>query len=283
MKWQIIPTGRVWVDPGGAFGLVPRSLWEKHQIPNHNNLIPMDLNSLLVQTAGKIILIDTGIGEKLSDKAAGQWGLEWPEGSLLKNLAANGISPEDVDIVIDTHLHSDHCGGNTVRLEDRVAPAFPNAEYFVQRIEFAEAYNSNSRTRATYLPENFIPLWEAGQLTLLNGNTEIVPGVRCEVTRGHTRGHQSIIIEDRDGPVLFVSDLASYAAHFIRAAWVAAYDVEPQETIASKEIWQAWALEQNARLVFQHDTVTRMGRLQRNVDGRLGMELLAEGSLGNTR
>jgi glyoxylase-like metal-dependent hydrolase (beta-lactamase superfamily II) len=267
MEWHIIPTGRVWVDPGGAFGLVPRALWVNYQTPNEDQLIPMDLNSLLVFDEGKTIVIDTGIGHKLDKKGLLLWGLEWPEGTLLENLAQHGVSPEDVDIVIDTHLHSDHCGGNTFLDGEQAVPTFPRATYLVQQREWEDAANTNVRTRATYLPENLLPVREAGQFELLNGDTQITENLRTVVTRGHTPAHQSVILEGGERPVFFVSDLASYAVHFAKTAWVTAYDVEPLETIATKEVWQPWAVENDALIVFQHDCTTRTASLVKTERG----------------
>lgn len=279
MEWHIIPTGRVWVEPGGAMGLVPRPLWIEHQPVDDLQRTPMDLNCLLVFSAGKIIVIDTGLGHKLSEKGAKNWGLEFPEGTLVENLAAHGVSPEDVDLVIDTHLHADHCGGNTMLDGGEVVPTFPRAEYWVQRLEFADAYNPDVRTRGTYLAENFVPLWTMGKLRLLHGDTIITPEVRTVLTRGHTRGHQSVILEDgQNPPVFFVSDLASYSVHFAKTAWVTAYDVEPLETIRTKARWQQWALDAGAVLVFQHDTHIRTGRLIRDKRGRYEIEMVSPGS-----
>jgi len=280
MEWYIIPTGRVWVDPGGALGLVPRPLWIEHQPVDSENRTPMDLNSLLVFSEGKTILIDTGLGHKLTEKARENWGLEWPEGTLLENLAAHGVSPKDVNIVIDTHLHSDHCGGNTIFDGEDVVPTFPTAEYWVQRMEFADAYHPDARTSGTYLPENYVPLWKLGRLKLLHGDTQVTNNVRTVVTRGHTRGHQSIVLTDgKNFPIFFVSDLASYAVHFAKTAWVTAYDVEPLETIATKQRWQEWAYHENALLIFQHDTHTRQGQLIINDRGKYEISTIELGSM----
>lgn len=280
MEWHIIPTGRVWVEPGGAMGLVPRPLWIEHQPVDSQQRTPMDLNSLLVFSEGKTILVDTGIGHKLSDKARMQWGLEWPEGTLIENLAKQGVAPEDVDLVIDTHLHSDHCGGNTALDGEEIFPTFPNAEYWVQRMEFADAYNPDPRTRGTYLLENFVPLWKEDRLKLLHGDTTVTNHIRTVVTRGHTRGHQSVLLVDgKNPPIFFVSDLASYSIHFVRTSWVTAYDVEPLETIKTKTRWQKWALENKATLVFQHDCYTRTGNLILNDRGRYEIKPLIAGSI----
>lgn len=269
MEWHLIRAGRVWVDAGGPFGLVPRGLWGKNLTADKENRLPMDLNCLLIHSDGKVILVDNGLGDKLSERAEGFWGLEWPHGTLLENLADQGVRPEDVDIVIDTHLHSDHCGGNTRLIDGKVVPTFPRAEYLVQYLEWADAMHPNARTRSSYLPEDFRPIWEQDRLRLHHGDLQVTDEVRCVVTRGHTRGHQSVIIETGGSPVMFLADLASYAVHFARRAWVTAYDVEPMETIASKKLWQNWALEKNAILIFEHETQVPVGRLTKDEAGKL--------------
>lgn len=278
-QWHIIPSGRMWVDPGGAFGLVPKSLWEEHQPLDSRGRIPMDLNCLLVQSEGKIILIDTGMGDKLTEKKKNQWGLEWPEGNLIDNLANHGISPEDVDVVINTHLHSDHCGGNTRINNGEIIPTFPRAEYWIQRMEFAEAIRPNSRTKNTYFQENFKPLWKMGRIILLHGNVSVTSDVKCIVTPGHSAGHQCVSISPNDtSKVLFLADLTTFAIHMARTAWVTAYDIAPLELIRTKSQWQKWAFENEALLIFQHDSLTRLGKLMRNNQGQLEVATLEAGS-----
>lgn len=281
MEWHIIPTGRVWVDRGGPFGLVPQSLWDELEPPNERQRTPMDLNSLLVFSEGKTILVDSGLGHKLPPKGVRNWGLEWPEGTLVENLAAHGVAPEDVDIVIDTHLHADHCGGNT-RLEgEQVVPTFPNAVYMVQQVEFADAYHPDARTRSTYLADNFVPIWQQGRFQFLLGDSRVTEHVRTVVARGHTRAMQCVILEEEGKPpILFTTDLSSYAVHFTRTAWVTAYDVEPLETIQTKQRWQTWALETNALLIFQHDTHTRAACLFQDDQGRYQLDRVEPGSIG---
>lgn len=269
IEWSIIPAGRVWVDPGGPFGLVPQALWRKHQTANAEGLVPMNLNCLLVRSGGKTILIDNGLGDKLSEKAQRQWHIEYPDGTLIENLAKAGVQPEDVDIMIDTHLHSDHCGGNTTMRDGKAVCTFPNAEYLVQRVEWADAMHPDARTQATYLLDNYAPVWEAGQFRFLHGDAQITDEVRVAVTPGHTRGHQIVIIETGKRPILYTADLATYAVHLERSAWVTAYDVEPLETIRTKAAWQRWALEQRAWIVFEHDTTVPLGELVEDEEGRL--------------
>ncbi len=261
-EYSIVSDGVYWTDGGGAFGLVPRVLWQERLPPDELNRIPLALNSLLVRSQGKTILVDTGYGRKLSEKAYQIAGLDRPHGDLLAALERLGVSPADVDIVINTHLHADHCGGNTLYQDEKLAPAFPNARYLIQRLEWADAVLPNERTRATYLPENFVPLQEWGRVTLLNGNTRVTDQVRTAITRGHTRAHQVVIVEAPGETVLFMADMATLHYHFERLAWVTGYDVEPLESIETKRYWQQWALERDALLVFQHDTQVPTGKLR---------------------
>ncbi|NOR91000.1 MAG: MBL fold metallo-hydrolase [Anaerolineales bacterium] len=267
LEFAVLHDGTVWVDAGGPFGLVPRNLFERHITPTAENLIPMVLNCLLVRSQGKIILIDTGLGNKLSEDAALQWGLEREGGGLIGDLASLGVAPDDVDIVINTHLHADHCAGNTGLIDGEMRPVFPRAEYWVQRIEWAEASHPDARTRGTYFKQNFAPLLTQGRLKLLHGDTRVTDGVHCVVTPGHTRGHQSVLLQDGDWHGLFVADMASYGVQMARTSWLTAYDVYPLENIRTKQRWQRWALEKEAWLFFQHDPQITIARLVEE-DGR---------------
>jgi glyoxylase-like metal-dependent hydrolase (beta-lactamase superfamily II) len=262
LEYFIVSDGVYWTDGGGAFGLVPRVLWQERLPPDELNRVPLALNSLLIRSQGKTILVDTGYGSKLSEKAYQIAGLDRANGDLLADLSRLGVSPADIDIVINTHLHADHCGGNTTFQGEKLVPAFPNASYLVQRLEWADAMLPNERTRATYLPENYLPLQEAGQLTILNGSTRVTDQVRTAITRGHTRAHQVVILEAQGETLLFMADMATLHYHFERLAWVTGYDVEPLESIETKRYWQQWALERDALLIFQHDTQVTAGRLR---------------------
>ncbi len=268
LEIAVVHDGTVWVDAGGSFGLVPRKLFEPHVTPTAENLIPMALNCLLVRSQAKTILIDSGIGNKLSEDAARQWGLERDAGGVLENLAALGVAPDDVDIVINTHLHADHCAGNTRLIDGEVQPTFPRAEYWVQRMEWAEASHPDARTRGTYFEQNFSPLLARGQLKLLHGDTSVTDGVHCVVTPGHTRGHQSVLLQDGDWRGFFVADMASYSVQMVRTSWLTAYDVYPLENIRTKQRWQRWALENEAWIFFQHDPQITIARLIEE-DGRM--------------
>ena len=258
---HIVSDGLCWMDGGASFGLVPRVLWEKFIQPDELNRVPMALNCLLIRSEGKNILVNTGQGTKLSDKQREILTLQ-RDGGLVENLAALGLPPTEIDVVINTHLHSDHCGGNTLRRGDKIVPTFPRAEYWVQRLEWSEACYPNERTRATYLAENFRPLEEHGQLRLLYGDTRVTSEVRCVVTRGHTRAHQSVIIESGGKTAIYLSDLAPLTINLERLAWIPASDVEPLETIETKRSIVHWALEKGVLLIFEHDTRIPMGYLR---------------------
>lgn len=260
---EFVNDGRVQSDVGGVFGLVPRVLWSKVMQVDERNCVPMDHRCLLVRAGSKTIIVETGLGTRLSARRIEQLRLTRPQGSLVDGLGRLGVAPEAVNLVINTHLHADHCGGNMCMDGNRLVPTFPNAEYWVQRLEYADAAFPNERTRATYLPENFDPLYTTGQMRLLDGETEVVPGVRCVVTPGHTRGHQSIVFEQDGQSAFFVADLAILGVHFANLAWTSAYDVEPLVTLETKRAWQHWALEHDALLLFGHDPDVSTGRLVR--------------------
>jgi glyoxylase-like metal-dependent hydrolase (beta-lactamase superfamily II) len=265
-------------DPGGAFGLVPRVLWSPLLPPDENHLVPMIANCLLVQVAGKNIIVDTGYGDKLSDKQKANLHIQRPQGNLVDGLARLGLLPADIHLVIDTHLHYDHVGGNTKFAEDgqTIQPVFPNAEYVVQRREYEDAMHPNERTRATYLPMNYQSLYDSGQMRLLDGDTELAPGVYGVITRGHTPAHMSVRFEDSGQHALFVCDMASYAIHFERLGWMTGYDVEPLETMECKRRWQKWALDTNAILFFPHDSQRPVGRYVMGSDGKASVQKLDE-------
>lgn len=268
IKVYVFNDATTWVDPGGPFGLVPEVLWSRYVQPDDHHRVPMSTHNLLIQVAGKNIIVDTGFGNLLSDEVLKRYNMTYADGTH-KGLAEIGVSADDIDIVIDTHLHNDHCTGNhRINADGDIVPAFPNAEYVAQRREYEDALKPNERTRATYLLPNYVPLVESGQMRLLDGDTEIVSGVTGMITPGHTPAHMSIRIESKGEHGAFICDLSSYAIHFERLGWMTAFDVEPLITLETKRVWQQWALETNAVLIFPHDTVKPAGRLTQNERGR---------------
>lgn len=274
LELHLINDATIKVDGGGAFGLVPRVLWSRILAHDEENMVPMTLHSLVLRTGGKTVVIDTGLGDKLTPKMRDLWQLDRRDGGLIGGLARLGIAPEDVDLVINTHLHGDHCAGNTTFDEaGRVIATFPNAEHVVQRREYEDAMHPNERTRATYFPVNYEPLAENGQLRLLDREEEeLAPGVFGVVTPGHTPGHMSVRFESDGEHAFFTCDLSSYAIHFERLGWMTAYDVEPLVTLETKRRWQQWAMEHKALLIFPHDHQIPAARLGEPGNGKPKLE-----------
>lgn len=275
LKIHMINDCTTYVDPGGAFGLVPRALWSRYIQPNDNDLIPMVNVCLLVETGDQRVLIDTGFGHKLTDKQRAMWFMDRSRGDVLAALGRLNLRAEDIHLVINTHLHSDHCAGNTGLNEGgEIVATFPNAQYVVQRREYEDAMRPNERTAATYLPVNYQPLVESGQMRLLEtedageDGIELAQGIFGVVTRGHTPAHMSVRFESAGQHGLFTCDMATYAVHFERLGWMTAYDVEPLHTLESKRRWQKWALEHDAVLFFPHDSLRPVGRLTEDEGGK---------------
>ena len=271
VRAEIVSDGTFWLDAGGHFGLVPKVLWERVAQPDSRNRVRLALNCLYLESEGKTILVDTGLGSKLPQRRTEIYHLE-RDGGLLGSLEEIGVAPGDIDIVVDTHLHSDHCGGNTLYDGDSLVPTFHAAEYWVQRGEWKEASRPNERTRTTYLSENFEPI--ADRARFLDGDASVTSEVHCRVTPGHTRHHQSVIIESEGESAIFLADLSPWAVHFERLAWIPAYDVEPLITLETKRLMQRWALTADALLIFEHDSEVTLGRLREEEEG-LRMEPVA--------
>jgi glyoxylase-like metal-dependent hydrolase (beta-lactamase superfamily II) len=266
VELYLVSDGEFLVDGGGQFGLVPKVLWSRYFTADELNRVPSALYSLLIVSEGKRILVDTGFGRKLTPKEREIQGLQRPHGDLLDALQRQGLAPADIDIVINTHLHGDHASGNTLVRNGVAVPAFPNAQYWIQRLEWADAMYPDERTRNTYHAENLLPLQEAGQLRLLSGNTRVTGEVHCLVTRGHTRAHQSIMIASGGQSAGFLGDMASLAIRLERLGWMSAFDTEPLETLETKRAIRGWALESHALLFFQHDLRMPMGYLVQEGD-----------------
>lgn len=254
------------LDGGAMFGIVPRPLWEKRIAPDAKNRIPLALRCVLIEAPNALVLVDTGIGNKEDERFRTIYGVE-NQGSptrLEDALRAVGFAPEDVQIVVNSHLHFDHAGGNTVRTaQGEVVPSFPNARYLVQRGEMDFAHAANERIRASYLRHNFVPLLDQGRWDLLEGDTRITRGVRVMLTPGHTPYHQSILIESEGQVACFLADVCPTSAH-LQLPWIMGYDLEPLITLESKRgLWER-AREEDWLLVFGHDPVVPWGRLDPN-------------------
>ena len=264
---EIVPDGEFRLDGGAMFGVVPRSLWSRLAPPDEENRVQLNANCLFVDTGRERVLVETGMGDKWSARHAAMYavGRERPLAESVREIA--GCAPEDVSIVVNTHLHFDHAGGNTVLDESgRAVPAFPNARYFVSRAEFEHAERPNERDRASYLPENWRPLVESGQLELKPDDYEVVPGLRMETIAGHSRTMQCPRLE-RGGRTLFgFADLVPTRAH-VPAAWVMGYDLFPVETVEAKKRLLPQAAREGWLCLFYHDPEAPLGRVVEE-DGR---------------
>jgi glyoxylase-like metal-dependent hydrolase (beta-lactamase superfamily II) len=227
LELTILSGGHYRIDAGTMFGVVPKVLWERVSPPAEDNTIPQATNCVLVESGGggRRVLIDTGYGSKLSEKQRKIFQAEAGD-PLLASLAARGLTPEDIDVVILSHLHFDHAGGATrVAADGRLVPTFPNAEYVAQRLEWVNATAEFPELVAAYPLENLLPLREAGQLRLIDGDVEIVPGIRALVTGGHTLGHMALVIESAGETAVFLGDLCPSWGH-LPTLWCMSYDVD---------------------------------------------------------
>ncbi len=257
-----IRDGRFRLDGGAMFGVVPRVLWEKSNPPDDQNRILLGLNCLLVEGEGYRALIDTGVGDKEEGEFADMFALEG-DSRLTGALAARGLSAGDITHVVNTHLHFDHCGGNTRLDESGLAvPSFPRARYFVQRGEWEDAVSPNERTRASYLPRNFRPIEEAGQLELVEGETEILPGLALIPTPGHTPHHQSVLLDAGARKVFYAGDLIPTSSH-LPLPYIMSYDLHPLETLATKRRILERQREEDWLVFFEHEPGEQpLGRLE---------------------
>ena len=248
----LVSDGEYRLDGAGLFGLLPKTEWQEIAEPDEQNRIRIELHCLLIEAGGQRILVDTGYGDKLSAQER-EFMLLQGDGRLLGNLAALGVAPEDVDLVINTHLHGDHCGGNT-RYDGQggLVPTFPNACYHVQRVELADALFPNERTKGTYHRENLEPVERAGQLRVLWGDTRLTDEVRVMVTPGHTPAHQSVVIESEGETAIFLADTAHWPLHMEKLEILTAFDVQPLVTLETKRRLARWAIEHRVLLIFNH-------------------------------
>src|SRR3984893_3063583 len=231
---EILPVhgGNFYLDGGDMICVVPKTLWEKKAPADERNRIRLAANSLLVRAAGRNILVETGNGTKWDPKLRNIYGIQ--EGDPLRDsLARVGVPAEKIDMVINTHLHFDHAGGNTRVVDGRDVPTFPNAQYVVQRAELEHAMNPTERDRASYFADRFVPVSEAGQWRLVDGDVEIVPGISVVRIPGHNADIQAVKISGGNRAVIFVADMLPTRHHLPRA-WMPGYDLYPLQTLETK-------------------------------------------------
>ena len=251
------------LDGGAMFGVVPKPLWERKIAPDERNRIPLALRCLLVEGPDALVLVDTGVGNKEGEKFRDIYGIanEGTPTALEDAIRSAGFDPGEIEMVVNTHLHFDHAGGDTVREgDDVVRPAFPRARYLVQGGEFEFAHIQNERIRAAYLLHNFDPVHQAGLFQFVDGPAEVVPGVRVEPTPGHVPHHQSILIESEGQVACYLADLVPTTAH-LPLPWIMGYDVEPLVTLETKRRLLDRARREHWLLIFEHDPEVPWGYL----------------------
>jgi glyoxylase-like metal-dependent hydrolase (beta-lactamase superfamily II) len=303
---SVFSDGTYLLDGGAFFGVVPKVMWSRKVAADERNYVTAGLNSLLIRTerprTGKqTVLVETGMGNKLSDRMIKFYG---QPAELLASLAAAGVSPEDVDIVINTHLHFDHCGWNTVRDKNgKIVPTFPRAKYYAPEGEWQYARKPSERDAISYLPENYDPLVESGQMTLLKGGEEIVPGISVQTFPGHTAHMLAVIVQSpsqglssqgllssrakrgtsvspaqpalpaeritqHPSTACYISDLIPTTAH-IDLTWGMGFDLYPLQTIESKKQYYAQAIPEKWLTVFTHDPKTPWAYVERDEAGKM--------------
>ena len=254
LEFHILTDGTFRLDGGAMFGVIPRPRWEKKLPPDDRNRVRLAMNSLLIRSAGKWALVETGGGDKWDDKRRDIFAFEG-QPRLPQKLAARGVSPERIDLVINTHLHFDHCGWNTRVVNGKLVPTFPNARYVVQLGELEHAKRPTERDRASYIAENFLPVEAAGQWWLLEGDREVLPGVELIRVPGHTRDMQCVRLSGGGKTAFFFVDLVPTTAH-LAYAWIMGYDLYPMTTLENKKKWIPDAAREGWLCLFGHDTQT---------------------------
>jgi glyoxylase-like metal-dependent hydrolase (beta-lactamase superfamily II) len=276
---SIFSDGTYPLDGGAFFGVVPKVMWSRKVATafgpefavDEKNCVITGLNSLLIRmdnprTGRRSVLVETGMGNKLSERMIKFYG---QPAQLLSNLAAAGVAPDDIDIVINTHLHFDHCGWNTVRNGNgKIAPTFPRAKYCAPEGEWQYARKPSERDSISYISENYDPLVASGQMTLLKGGEEIVPGISVQTFPGHTANMQAVIVQSGGQTVCYISDLIPTTAH-IDLTWGMSFDLYPLQTIASKKHYYAKSIPEKWLTVFTHDPKTPWAYVEKDELGKM--------------
>jgi glyoxylase-like metal-dependent hydrolase (beta-lactamase superfamily II) len=287
---SIFSDGTYPLDGGAFFGVIPKTMWSRKVAADENNRVISGLDSLLIRTGKQNVLIETGIGNKLSERMVKFYG---QPAQLLANLAAGGVAPEDIDIVINTHLHFDHCGWNTIRKDGKIVPTFPRAKYYAPEGEWQYARKPSERDAISYIPDNYDPLVASGQMTLLKGDEEIVPGISVKTFPGHTAHMQAVIVnghsraEIRKGTTsvvpsaateksgasapavaCYISDLIPTSAH-IDISWGMGFDLYPLQTIESKKQYYAKAIPEKWLTVFTHGADMPWAYVEKDESGKM--------------
>jgi glyoxylase-like metal-dependent hydrolase (beta-lactamase superfamily II) len=269
LELTVLTDGTYLLDGGAMFGVVPKPMWEKRAPANERNQILLGTNTVVVRTGQHTVVIETGIGNKLPEKLRAIFDARQ---TLLQSFDAAQIKPGEVDIVINTHLHFDHCGWNTTRKEDgAIVPTFPNARYFAHRGEVEHGHLQLERDAVSYISENYDPLIATGQMTLIDPPagvyTEIVPGVGVEVFPGHTAQMMAVMLDSGEKRACYISDLVPTSAH-LDITWVLGYDLDPLTCIEQRKRFLSRAIPEKWLVLFTHDHHSPMGYVQWGAKGK---------------
>jgi len=274
LEFHILTDGYFRLDGGAMFGVIPRVLWERKMAPDERNRIRLAMNCLLIRSAGKWILVETGAGDKWDAKHRDIFAFDG-DSRLLDQLAARDLQPADIDLVVNTHLHFDHCGWNTRVVGGKVVSTVPNARYVLQRGELEHARRPTERDRASYREDNFLSVEAAGQWWLLEGDREVAPGVEVLRVPGHTRDMQCVRLQGGGKTAFFFVDLVPTTAH-LPFHWIMSFDLFPLTTLENKKKWIPEAARQGWLCLFPHDPQVAAAYL-RERDGKYEAEPVAVG------
>ena len=250
LEFHVVVSGHIRLDGGAMFGVIPKTMWETAAPPDSSNRILLAMNSLLIHAGGKRILVETGAGDKLSPRLRAIYDQDGPR--LTEGLRAYGLHADEIDIVVDTHLHFDHCGGNTRVEKDKVVPAFPNARYIVHKGEFEHAKNPTERDRASYMPDNYMPIEAANKFSLIESDRVIAPGVELICVPGHTANMLCVKLEGGGKTAFLFADLVPMTPH-LGLPWIMGYDLYPMQTLENKKKWIPEVARKEWIALFSHD------------------------------
>ena len=267
----VLSDGPYLLDGGAVFGVVPKALWEKRIKADEQNRVEMGLNSLLIRDGRRTVLVETGIGPKLPEKARTLYG---HQARLLHSFEEAKVAPDEVDIVINTHLHFDHCGYNTYYQGGRAVATFPRARYYVQRGEWEHACHPNERDAVSYRSDNYQSLVESGQMELVSGDREVAPGIFLRVYPGHTRDMQAVLVASGDKTACYISDLIPTSRH-LDITWAMSYDLFPVEVMQQKKRFYAEAIPNQWLVIFTHDHLDPWGYVEKGDKGKYTLLKLA--------
>lgn len=265
-KLSLIEAGRLSLDGGAMFGVIPKALWSKANIPDEKNRIPINTRCLLAESDSRKILVDTGTGTGWNDKFNEIYGIDQSDFEIFGSLKNAGVNPDEITDVILTHLHFDHTGGTVIFRNGKPEPAFPNAKYYVQKKQYDWACDPTERDKASYFPERFVTLADAGVLNFFDGDTQFDDEITLKIINGHTFAQQMILFSDASQNILYAADFLPTVSH-IPVPYVAGYDLQPLITIMEKKAILPVAVKEEWKIIFEHDSRTAAGTITENEKG----------------